>query len=305
MKKQLLFLALFISSSWGAAQSFYTGSIHEAPYQEFDNGIQLQEIQDPGFYNYTLSQTWSFFDTPTTNPLIIGANGYIVSVGSEFAMTFDPFLASLQTDNSESSGVFIESAMDESPARLSIEWRNMRLEGHSLLDFVTFKLNLFDNQVVEFHYGPSQVTETFAFADGNTGPVVILSLFNDEFTTVYDLLYAHENPASPDFLQTSGSLNGIPQPGTLYRYTPTTTTDVGEDRDMDTLTIYPNPTNGEIQISDSSVSEVMLLSSDGRELAVLPVENGRVSLKEYPKGIYLIQILQSNNRNSIQRVIKQ
>ncbi len=61
------------------------------------------------------------------------------------------------------------------------------------------------------------------------------------------------------------------------------------DAAANTLTVTPNPTDGMVRIGVDGTKEVWCVASDGRRTR-LKVKNGQVSLKDYPAGLYVLEI---------------
>ena len=55
------------------------------------------------------------------------------------------------------------------------------------------------------------------------------------------------------------------------------------------LDVAPNPTDGTVHIGADGVREVWCIGADGRR-SRLRLKNGRVSLRDYPAGIYALEI---------------
>ena len=58
---------------------------------------------------------------------------------------------------------------------------------------------------------------------------------------------------------------------------------------LPTLEVRPNPTDGTVAIPAESIREVWCVAADGRR-SQLKVKNGQVSLKDYPAGLYVLEI---------------
>jgi hypothetical protein len=62
-----------------------------------------------------------------------------------------------------------------------------------------------------------------------------------------------------------------------------------EQNNIPTLEVYPNPTDGTVRIGVEGIKEVWCVASDGKRTQ-LSVKNGQVSLKNYPAGLYVLEI---------------
>ncbi len=58
---------------------------------------------------------------------------------------------------------------------------------------------------------------------------------------------------------------------------------------LPTLDVHPNPTDGPVRIDAEGIREVWCVASDGRRTR-LKVKDSQVSLKDYPSGLYVLEI---------------
>lgn len=76
-----------------------------------------------------------------------------------------------------------------------------------------------------------------------------------------------------------------------------------EEFDLNTITIYPNPTSGIVQIdSKFPIKQLQLISFSGAFIRKLPATN-QLNISELPKGIYILKIQLENGQNEIKRLI--
>ena len=55
------------------------------------------------------------------------------------------------------------------------------------------------------------------------------------------------------------------------------------------LDVTPNPTDGTVNIGAEGIREVWCVAADGRRTQLI-IKNGQVSLKDYPAGLYVLEI---------------
>ncbi len=72
---------------------------------------------------------------------------------------------------------------------------------------------------------------------------------------------------------------------------------------LPTLDVHPNPTDGTVVIPAEGIREVWCVAADGRR-SQLKVKNGQVSLKDYPAGLYMLEI-QTDEGLFSAKVVKQ
>ena len=273
------------------AQTFYVPSLHSENYSELKTGAKQSPVA--GYSDLFLMQPpaqWRFFDELiSADSLIIGGQGFMVTTGPKFSMAFDPFLADLEIGG-PGSGIYVEYDSTSMPARLSIEWRDMGLQGHSASDFVNFRLNVYSDQSVEFHYGPSEVSSDTAFR-GSTGPQAILSLLGRGFTSPHEFHYVAGKPGTPVFGNgpSAATLNAVPEKGTLYRFEPHNL-GITSILNASSLELYPNPVKDVLHIEGLQKGSLSLISVDGRMLKAYPVEEGKADLRDLSPGIYFIAV---------------
>jgi hypothetical protein len=69
-----------------------------------------------------------------------------------------------------------------------------------------------------------------------------------------------------------------------------------EDHTTASTFIYPNPATDFINIKDARISKVVVRTMDGRKVGALPVENSQTDVRQIQKGLYVIELLDRNNR---------
>lgn len=70
--------------------------------------------------------------------------------------------------------------------------------------------------------------------------------------------------------------------------------------------VYPNPAVDIITIKDARISQVVFRTMDGRKMGAVPVKNSQADVRHLQKGVYLIELLDRNNRFiGGQKMIKQ
>lgn len=62
-----------------------------------------------------------------------------------------------------------------------------------------------------------------------------------------------------------------------------------EQNGLPVVEVYPNPTDGTVVIPSEGVKEVWCVAADGRRTR-LEVKDGLVSLKDYPAGVYVLEV---------------
>lgn len=291
MKKIILIMALFGALPAIAQPTLYQGQKSDAPYQQLTNGTKLASL--PGFagtYLLKLNKPWMFFGQLTDNDtMLIGNGGFIITTGLRYSMAFDPFLAEMSLKPGSSSGVYLEYDSLSTPQRISVEWRDMKLIGNPGTDVANFRVNLYSNEVVEFHYGNCVSTDTAAF-DGDNGPTVIYTLLTRNFNGAIEIHYVKGDPGNPDFTFGSnrGVLNDVPSSGTLYRFEPYTLSQNHFEESQ--IEIYPNPVDEQLNIEGLASGEIEVFDTGGKSMGIYELTEGKVSLVNLPAGTYIIKV---------------
>lgn len=81
-------------------------------------------------------------------------------------------------------------------------------------------------------------------------------------------------------------------------------------RQNDTVSVYPNPSSGAftIQLPENFVGKVVLFDTDGRQLKSVEVKSQTkidIETGNLAKGIYYIKVIDTDNKTSVKKIIKQ
>jgi hypothetical protein len=70
------------------------------------------------------------------------------------------------------------------------------------------------------------------------------------------------------------------------------------------FSVYPNPTNGILNIqSDNSIKQIYLVDLQGKRIALDFIQNS-VDLSTYTNGFYILHVQFENGTTEIKRIIK-
>ena len=281
-----------------AFSQYYDFEVANEPYQSLTTGdlIDYNLTANTGF---TTTAKYAVFGQEASNLYTAGVNGFLVSSATNFSFTYDPFLASLQKRDTTSSLIITES-WDGSDSILTVQWNNMGLQNHPASDFVNMQLRLYRFQEkLEFHYGPSQVTDTSAFS-GFSGPVVNFSWLSLDFFTGYQLYWLSGSPTSPSVVNgvQSHHLGGVPAPNTVYRFfVEDTTVSVPSIAGLGNTnwTVFPNPSTEQISWSKSQQKFASgdIIDLNGRLVKTLTTQElneKMVSVVRLPAGSYALRL---------------
>ncbi len=318
--KRLLSLLSF-GFAFGLSAQTYTFSHAVNPYVELTNPEYLtpegQIWDDPDytvsfpfpfqFFGQNLSE---FFGTPG-----LGSDLY-TSTSDVFSMIIPVFCDVI--DMGTASGVSQSSISKEKVGTvgsriLKIQWKNVSFYDHvgavdPPTDFMNFQVWFYEGtNVIEIRFGSSNITDETNFP--TPGPSVILvNSFNGATETIASSYYLSGDPAAPVMSATTdlneligGFLTSMPASGQTYIFTPSTSNPSGlEEKQSSQLTIYPNPANHMLFLSDTkNITKVELMDVAGRLIKnFTALENG-LDISELNAGAYLIVI-----ENGVERITK-
>ena len=281
------------------SQGFYNFQLNTEAYHHLSAADTLIAVSSStDLYTTNLPKPMEMYGQQTGMDLTIGAKGFIVTTGSQYSFAFDPFLADLIP---ESGLMLMKWDTLTSNKHLLFEWQNFKLNGHPSSDFVNFTIDFnLQNQVFEFRYGSSQITSANAFQGSNTGPQVITALLSADFSLAYDFNTLHNNPNAPTHHNTviNGSLNAVPDSGTVYRFEPV---NISLTETTNSLMVYPNPVIDFLEIEGIANGEIQVIGIEGQKIDTIQFQNGKANLNHLPAGQYLLIIEDSDHeiQNSV------
>lgn len=100
--------------------------------------------------------------------------------------------------------------------------------------------------------------------------------------------------------------NGINLPQKLYEFeddrTKTLTTN---NKELESFKISPNPTSGKFFVNSKiDLSSITVFNTLGKEIFSSKINQKKIDISEFPKGIYLLRIFFENNTSIIRKIIK-
>lgn len=253
------------------------------------NAIQLTSLAgNPQFYQPTLARPIKAFGESTSPIITIGSGGFLISTSSQYSFAFDPFLAELIPQSGE---VYLkwDTLTFSADHHLYVEWRDFQLMGNPASDFVNFRIDFnLTNEVIEFHYGDSQVTDTVAFYNGNTGPQAIIALLTPDFTGAFFYNTLKGDPTNPTHHSAPAAayLSDVPPSGTVYRFVPV---DISLKELEDVIEVYPNPVLEVMKLDGVDNGSIQAIGMDGK-VVILEVVNGEVNMSSLASGNYVIHL---------------
>lgn len=80
-----------------------------------------------------------------------------------------------------------------------------------------------------------------------------------------------------------------------------------KENDVNALKIYPNPTNGELFITENMLADlnkVEVYQIDGKLVSEIKPFQNTLSLNEFQKGLYLLKFIYSDNTSFTRKIVK-
>lgn len=297
---QKILFAAFITAivSFSTKAQVYDFEVDKQSYSSIETPDLIDTLDTAGgvilnFHFPFTTQPIYAFGKVLDGSFSAGANGYVVSTNSTNGFTFDPFLADMYNKRGRSK-LMVDEVKIEGDSAIEVEWYKYGLEDHPEEDYVTFKLRMYKKKrVVEFHYGPSNITKENPFTTGQK-PIIVISLLSQDFNTVYEQHFFSGDPDKPthhlypDFKYASG----FPSEGTVYRFVDNKSASVSK-KQQHLLSLYPNPSSHSLTIeTDLQVTGYRIFNSAGQ---IMSTDSGdtsnhfQVSIEALKPGLYILE----------------
>jgi hypothetical protein len=225
----------------------------------------------------TLSIPFPFFmfSTGLTTPSVnMTGDGYI-NFGGEGIVSYAGGMNGTKTYY-ETTG--------SAPSRIfKIEWRGHQLsQSASTADSITYQVWLYETtNMIEWHFGPNNW-----FAGSFTSGPFVMLVNGSAFYSISG------SPNTPTFTVCGVGchLNGIPNPGTVYRLNPTINT-VPVNPPSKILSLVPNPSNEKVTIHNCDKNSIIVVSDiAGKVLERRIARGGNEEFSLSMKGFYYVTV---------------
>lgn len=301
--KKLLTLSFLLTALWGNAQiwrfTHSSGTYTPLP-------TNLPSLVSPGWDDEYIPITLPFNFTIrniTSNQWVLDSWGYISDDSTSETAILAGFVCDLQdlgnlTGTTGISPIRMQTTGTTPNQIVKIEFVNAGFYTGDSTEFANFQIWIYENNTIEYRFGPnSYLSGTNAF-DGSTGPIV--GIGNDVTNGLDEMYLLDSISASPVmvFLQNATSpleLDDAPANGKIYRFEKTTPANSLSSNEQKTK-IYPNPANDFLYISDVQRGDfISLLNMDGQIVWSAQAQQPKVEIpvSELPQGLYL---LSTNNK---------
>lgn len=328
MKKLSILLIMLIISKFLYSQN-YNFSVHSTPYVNLTGSTSISNgvIWDPySGINATANLGFNFtangnliINTLHFSTNVIPTVVYSNQPNPNTGFIYAPFIGDATdrgavTGTSESN---ISYKVDGIPGSriFKLEWSNFGFydemaSDNISSDFMNIQLWLYEgSNIIEFHYGPSNISNPTQSWGGNPG--FGCGLYPDyDFNSgqINGSAYAISgNGNNPSFAYTPNYevfVNTAPSSGTVYRFSPSNlaTSEINTTADVE---IFPTIVEDSFQIktkNGNKVKSVLVYDMSGK--LIISKENAsEISTEMIPSGIYNVVVVTSF-RNKTARIIK-
>lgn len=334
MKKLLLFCS-FCLNLQALAQCHYTLSSTTQPYTPLTTGatsvngstawtsesysiplpfsFQLNDTRTMSNYNLFLGTSLSPASDTNSNTLLSGfsvMDAFIVDRGYISGISASPIR--YRTDGTIPSRIF------------KLEYANagfiQELMNHSTMnDSVNVQVWVYEgSNVIEFHYGTAKVSYPSEYFLNTANPFIsYISDINPNDLSNATFYYLKGNALIPTLDSIAGvnvsptiqTINQYPPSGTVYRFTPKTTTAIN-DKALESVKVFPTVVDRSFRISSVPQGNYQyhLYSIDGRNTEIYgmlqPGEN-EIACNNLSGGLYLLNVTNTSSQNTISyKIIK-
>lgn len=306
--KTTILLSFFASCIVIKAQNVYSFAVLQKPYKEISGGIVISNTFDKSVYPFTLPYTQQLFNQDIGTNFQIGTNGYIITIGTNYAFALDPFVTPLSKKDSTSSITAKVEAIGNDTV-LTVQWKNMKVNKGAANDYVNMQCKIYKRaQTIELLYGQNNITTADS---GGLTTTVGAYLLSKDFRTAYEYNNLRGVTSAPILDRdpsNTKSLTSFPASGTVYSFKKSNNTSVNSVK-APKVSIFPNPTSDKLFIEDeynNRIEKAIITDLTGKNLraCIIDAPKATINLSNLPQGIYFITIYSSENIHT-HKIIKQ
>ncbi len=317
MKKNITFLAitfLFLARSYAQDTLPYTLEVLEGTYKNLEKPTIITngpwDDFDEGLFEFPIGFDFTIFGSSTINQLRIGGGlpealaAYNEADGTYFliAPCYGDLVSSFDTTTLGFYPLSYETTGAPGERIFKQEWRHVGFyNDDSGVSFINFQVWLYEaTGVIEYHYGPSYLTESVSFLYDDGGPIVGLISGLDQLEDTYQIgLLLSGDPASPTLLNPPPEgdpvfLTGQPADGTIYRFTPTVTIGTNDIPESLPLGLYPVPATHSVtlEIGDDLIDKgYQITDITGRViLEKTQLSSKTIDISTLRPGVYFVRL---------------
>ncbi len=329
IKLQLTLLYILLFNMHGIAQQNYSHVISTSIYQDLSNPVLINgpdSIASAYYVNadflFPAFGSYADFNVHASVPSLgayVTRFGYLAvyeNPGFQYTHVFHGYYIPNLVKISSNSSLSVQFSGSSGNRVLKFQWKNMGLRNHSDSEYVNFQIWFNEaDKSVSYHYGPSTLI-------ADVKDVAVISLFRapNSFNSFTHATNLGGNAAIPQGLTVVNpksftelvGVNNFPPSGTIITFK-TTTSGINENFATGVsseLSIYPNPVNDVLSLLITNPDKIIsteIFNSNGSIIYEQRKLNERneIDFSNYPAGIYLIKLCDTENRFIFQKVIKQ
>ncbi len=313
-----IMLLIIISTAKTQAQSYtlttLTDTYTDITGTSLSNGMTWDDPEytvpigfDFEAFGYTTSSL-EFFDVGASLAFSAGIDTLVI-LGPDFSDLADRGCDNMTWEGEPGGLSDISYTVDGAVGSriFKLEWNNAGFfedinDDNVSSDYVNMQLWLYEgSNIIEYRYGPNDVSSPTLNYEGLSGPVIAQGIFDIDNGEL-DGFEINGNPSAPSMATYNGNpftgVSGVIPDGTVYRLTPDPTA-VNHISLLGTIKLYPNPTESILHIADMDISEIEKIEiwnmlgqkienyTAQSELDVSTLNPGLYNIKAYTsEGIY-------------------
>lgn len=330
MKKKLhlLLLGFFMLNLHIKAQQNYSHTVSSSVYQDLSNPVLINgpdSIASAYYVNadflFPAFGAHADFNIHASVPSLgayVTRAGYLAvyeNPGFQYTHVFHAYYFPGLVKINSNSSLSVQLSGSSGNKVLKFQWKNMGLSNHSISEFVNFQIWFKEaDKSVSYHYGPSTM-----ISDTNDVAVISILRAPNSFINFTHGTNLGGNAANPqgltvvnpkDFSGLVGLYN-FPPAGTLitFKQNASGMNENTSSGHFANLSIFPNPVHDVMNLYISNPDKIIrteIFSSTGSLIKTLTKlnEKNEIDFSYYPEGIYLIKLIDEQNKVTFQKVIK-
>ncbi len=229
IKVSFLAFAFCIAYAIGTAQFNYVLTTSMEPYADLTGSTSVNngEVWDDPDYTIPLPFAFELNGEEISSLTFVGSGSDLgTEISPDFSVAMSPFSVDLidrgvGTMNSQSP---ISYKVEGSPGNriFKIEWKNAgsfdEFDDLGTTEmFVNFQVWLFEgSNRVEFHYGPSSITDADLFYLGETGAIVAIASIDFNLGGLFNANFLTGPTSNPILTDMESYIDGTPEDGMVY-----------------------------------------------------------------------------------------
>lgn len=315
MKRITLFAAILVASVSAKAQDFYTFTKSEATYQELTDAVSMNDgeawwfLSEMGPFEATFPV--SVFGQEFNKFAFIDGNFITFNDDDPIITFFYPTIAFLMDKgypDSSQSPVSYKIEGNEGSRTLKLEVKNAGLiddmDGALPLLYLNYQIWFYEeDSSIEYHYGDHNITDISILNDEGIN-IAGIDLYNlsaevteqaaivsGEITnpSYYEFASESDIPENPEDI----TLDGMPQPNTVYRFALNPASVNGMAKTS--FSLYPNPVTNQLNLTfnESIYTSYTIYDLTGRSVlsgTVNGEDNMQIHVGSMQNGTYLLTI---------------